>query len=861
MGPAVSSSNEREWRRLPLTRVLVLGAVAFALAFFWLCAALPASAAQTSPPGAAAAKPPDKLVIDADTLIYDRDKNTVTAQGSVQLFYQGRILQADRVVYNRATKHVYAEGHAKMTDEHGDVVYGTRFELSENFRDGFIDSVQALTADKTRFASPRGERVNGDVTILDKASYTACEPCKDHPDRPPFWQVRATKIIENQQTHTVYYEGAQMLVWGFPVFYMPYFSSPDSTVNKQTGLLAPQFVSGSALGYGISIPYFINLAPNYDLTVIPTYLSRQGVLGEIDWRQRLDNGQYSVKMVGIDQQQPDAFATYPYGAGGQQDRGSIETKGNFFVNQNWQFGWNATWLSDKFFANDYKLQGIDFSNYYFQDIVSSVYLRGQADHSFFDLSAYHFEGTTDNDDNSTLPQAVPVLDYNRVFAVPADRTYGLGGQATVDVNIANITQTNAAFQSTGLQTFDNAYHLYNVCETVVGSKFVNTYYPGACMLRSIAGDYARASGQVSWQRSYIDTIGEVWKPFAFARLDGEGTALNETGSITYASSIGTSTVANSSQAAFFSGGGQGAFARGMAGFGIEYQYPFALTNAWGSQTITPIAQFIVRPSEVMPRIQPNEDAQSLVFDDTNLFAWNKFSGYDRVEGGTRLNYGLQYTANFANGGHANVVAGESIQVAGQNSYTLFDMANTGMDSGLDRRFSNFVASEMIQPTSAPISFLSKQQFDSSTFQLDRFDAIAKASIAGVDGSLDYALYQAQPALGWEYPREGLTGNASYKFLDRWTVNGSLVLDMSRHYYDVPGQETPVLYPIGYSFGFSYKDECTTFNVKYSASVTAPAAFANYAGGPLIYLPATKSQTLMFEIVLRTLGDFKANTGI
>ena len=105
-----------------------------------------------------AAKPPDKLVIDADQLIYDKDKNTVTAVGSVQLFYQGRILQADRVVYNRATKRVYAEGHAKMTDEHGDIVYGSRFELSDNFRDGFIDSVQVLTSDKTRFTSPRIER-------------------------------------------------------------------------------------------------------------------------------------------------------------------------------------------------------------------------------------------------------------------------------------------------------------------------------------------------------------------------------------------------------------------------------------------------------------------------------------------------------------------------------------------------------------------------------------------------------------------------------------------------------------------------------------------------------------------------------
>ena len=93
---------------------------------------------------------------------------------------------------------------------------------------------------------------------------------------------------------------------------------------------------------------------------------------------------------------------------------------------------------------------------------------------------------------------------------------------------------------------------------------------------------------------------------------------------------------------------------------------------------------------MIPKLQPNEDAQSLVFDETNLFAWDKYSGYDRVEGGTRLNYGVQYTANFANGGHANVVGGESIQLAGQNSYTIADAANTGLESGLDKRYSNYV---------------------------------------------------------------------------------------------------------------------------------------------------------------------------
>ena len=861
MGFAVSFSFEFNPRMKRAARTALLLAIAAVAA----CAQLFAgpAAAQTPPPAQSTqAKPPDKLVIDADELVYDKDKNTISAVGSVQLFYQGRVLQADRVTYDRASKRVYAEGHAKMTDEHGDVMYGSRFALSDDFRDGFIDSVQVLTTDKTRFTSPRIERSNGDVTVLEKGAYTACEPCKDHPERPPFWQVRATKIIENQTTHTVYYEDAQLQFWGFPVFYMPYFSSPDATVNKQTGLLAPSLVSGGDLGYGMSLPYFINLAPNYDLTLTPTFLSKQGLLGEVDWRQRLSNGSYNIRAIGMDQEQPGAFPVAPFGAGDARLRGAIESNGSFFLNDMWQFGWNGTWLSDKFFLNDYRLQGINFDTFYFQDIISSVYLRGQSAQSFFDLSAYHFEGTTAYDDNRTLPTAVaPVLDYNRVIDVPADRTNGLGGELTVDVNMANISQTNAAFQSTGLQTFDSAFHLYNVCETQVGTTAVNTYVPGKCLLRGIAGDYTRASGQVSWQRSYIDPIGEVWKPFLFGRLDGEATELNETGSITYASAVGTSTVSNSSQAAFFSGSDQGAFARYMAGAGLEYRFPFTSTSSWGTQTFTPIAQFIARPSEIMPRIQPNEDSQSLVFDDTNLFAWNKFSGYDRVEGGTRLNYGFQYAADFPNGGHANFVGGESIQVAGQNSYTLFDPTGTGLESGLDKKYSNFVFGETLQPFSNPITFMSKQQFDSSTLQLDRFDEILKASYAGINGAVDYALYAAQPALGFEFPREGVSGSVGYNFLTRWSVNGSLVLDMSRHYYDTLGQTTPVLYPVGYTFGVGYKDECTTLNLTYSSNVSQPALFSTFPGGPVILNPSTRNQTLMIKLELRTLGDVRTNVGL
>ena len=169
--------------------------------------------------------------------------------------------------------------------------------------------------------------------------------------------------------------------------------------------------------------------------------------------------------------------------------------------------------------------------------------------------------------------------------------------------------------------------------------------------------------------------------------------------------------------------------------------------------------------------------------------------------------------------------------------------------------------ETLQPFSSPITFMSKQQFDSSTLQLARFDGIAKANFNGVSGAVDYALYAAQPALGFEFPREGLSGSLGYNFLSRWSVDGSLVLDMSRHYYDTLGQTTPIFYPVGYSFGLGYKDECTTLSFRYSSNVSQPAIFSTFPGGPTVLNPSTRNQTLMIQLVLRTLGDVRTNVGL
>ena len=105
----------------------------------------------------------------------------------------------------------------------------------------------------------------------------------------------------------------------------------------------------------------------------------------------------------------------------------------------------------------------------------------------------------------------------------------------------------------------------------------------------------------------------------------------------------------------------------------------------------------------------------LVFDDTNLFSTSKFSGYDRIETGTRANVGLQYTFQANSGGYARFLAGESYQLSGENIYL-----NPGLDpdgnfiytpySGLQTTRSDYVLGVYLAPIDE-FRIISQSRFD------------------------------------------------------------------------------------------------------------------------------------------------------
>jgi LPS-assembly protein len=741
-----------------------------------------------------------QMLVQAVEVDYDYNNSRVSAVGNVQLYYNGTSVEADKVIYDQKTKRLHAEGNIRMTDAEGKITYANIMDLSDDYRDGFVDSLRVDTADATRMAATRSDRSGGNYTVFENGVYTACAPCKDDPKKPPLWQVKGARIIHDQQEKMLYFETAQLEFFGVPLAYLPYFSTPDPTVKRKTGFLMPGFTESSVYGFGVDLPFYWAIAPDYDATFSPRVMSRQGVLLQGEFRQRLENGSYQVRAYGIDQLDRGAFTGQP---GDRQFRGGIDTKGQFALNDKWVWGWDGVLLSDYMFMSDYRLaQYRDPLGSFLNlptEAISQLYLTGVGNRSFFDARTIYFLSFSGN--QQTVPVVHPVVDYSNVINSPI-----VGGEFSYKTNFTSLTREQAVFDP--ITTLANTNGL---CLTASADPMARI--PSQCLLRAIPGTYTRFTAEAQWRRSFTDSAGEIWTPFAIVRADAiDAEITNQPG-------VSNFLPTGSTQAL-----------RVMPTVGLEYRYPFINVQPWGSTTIEPIAQIIIRPNETYAGKLPNEDAQSLVFDASNLFSVDKFSGYDREEGGGRANVGVHATTQFDHGGTVNVLFGQSYQLFGLNSFAVQDMTNTGIDSGLAKPKSDYVASVNYSPNRT-YTFSVRSRLDEQTLNVQRFEAEARANFDRWSVSLTYGNYAPQPDLGYLIRREGLLGSGSVKVAANWVVTGAARWDLAANKLNQ------------YVIGAGYVDDCFVLAANYVTSYSYATATT----------PPILGHAYMLQIGLRTLA--------
>lgn len=730
-------------------------------------------------PGFVEPNPDAQMFLEADELLYNDAANTVTAIGRVTIFYDGYTVEADEVVYDRGQSRVSARGNVVLVEPSGSVLRASSADLSDTLVDGFIDALSVETPEQGFFTARNATRRDGTVTEFEEGTYTACQACEDNPDGPLAWQFHADRITYDENARMVYYDNVRLDFFGIPVIWLPFFAHADPTVTRQTGFLQPGFVHDSKLGFSVSTPYYIALAPNYDLTITPTIHTSQGLQLGAEWRHRLRNGQYSVRASGIRQFGRDEFAGQP---GDVFWRGALATNGDFRLNSRWEAGWNLYLQSDRRYFRDYNLEVGSAS-----EVISDIYLTGLHDRSYLDARVQRIEVTTIDStgtlDSQDQPWALPVIDYDRHFT-PA----GIGGDLQVAANI------------TGLSREDS------YIDTLTINGVPTSSYEG------FNGQQGRASLDLSWRRQFIGPMGQVFTPQVGFRGDMIGYNLGQSANGVIPDS-------------------EGAVFRAMPSVGMEWRWPILATTPTSSHVFEPTAQIIARPDATNVAEVPVEDSQSLVFDASNLFDWDKFSGYDQVEGGVRANIGLRYTGTFDNGLSLSAIIGQSFHLAGENPYaTTNTLIYNEADSGLETDQSDYVAS-LTARMQDRLALTASGRFDEDDFSLERGELIAAASHGRVSGSATYGYLAAQPNRGIDQDEHQITGTAAIQVNDGWRIAGSLRYDLEQSHL------------MGVGAGIAYVCDCFGVGLNYTYTSSA----AN---------DGVSDNRLMLNVSLRTIGGIE-----
>lgn len=355
-------------------------------------------------------------------------------------------------------------------------------------------------------------------------------------------------------------------------------------------------------------------------------------------------------------------------------------------------------------------------------LTSRAFVEGFRGRNYAAVNSFAFQGLRESDKNDESPIILPLADYNFTSEpMFADSVVRL------DANLLALTRTEGR-------------------------------------------DSRRASVVGGWDLPFISPLGDSYKFTTQVQADGywvDGVDPN-------------SDEINPDGSTF-----DGFTGRVFPQLAAEWRYPWVQNNESFSQVIEPIVQVIAAPNGSNPGEIPNEDSRDFEFDDTNLFSLNRFAGLDRVDSGSRVNYGFKWNL-FQGDGSSEAFIGQS--------YALKENDDFSENSGLSDHFSDFVGRVRISPIDE-IDLLYRFRVDDEDFEARRNEVDLTVGPPLLNLSINYLFLSDTNEVDEFDDREELTVRVGTQFSEYWSAFASHRRDLE----EKSSLET--------RFGLTYQDEC------------------------------------------------------
>ncbi len=665
-------------------------------------------------------------LITADEVSYNETMGIVTARGAVEISQGDQVLMADSVSYNIQTDVVTASGNVALLEPSGDVLFSDYAEVTGDLREAFVRDVGVLLTDQSRLAAISAIRTEGNHTELTKAVYSPCELCEKDPTRAPLWQLKARKVLHDQEAQEVTYRDATFEVFGLPVFYTPYFSHPDPTVERKSGLLAPTFGSSNQLGLTAEMPLFLVIDDTSDLTLAPIFLTKELPVLQAEYRRILLQGNFTFAGSGTvaDRVNDDGSTTK------NAFRGHLKTRLDYNFNPTYRGGLQVNATTDDTYLRTYDL-GTPST------FFSEAFVEGFRGRDYVTARMFGFQGLSSEDKTEEIPVALPYL------------------------------------------------QLSHVSDPLIYGSVFNFDASLIDLVRIEGRDTRRLNVLGEWVLPFSSPIGDQYRFTASLQADGYWVSNfdpDDAGNVTPED------------------GGDELAGRIHPQVALMWRYPWVADIGTWQTVFEPIVQGVLATRDNNPERIPNEDSQDLEFDDTNLFAMNRFPGADRVQPGPRVDYGAEWSLLTPDGGSVRFLVGQS--------YRPFDDKGVYPNgSGLESNISNLVGGLRASP--APwLDATWRFSVDTASGSFDRNEIGFSAGIPQLRLNVEYL--QADALLNDQNEeilegRNQIAFGLSSRITENWYAYGS-------HLQDI--QEDRALRTRG---GIRYEDECVAVEAVFERS--------------------------------------------
>ena len=709
--------------------------------------------------------------IESDKIEYLNDSGEIKAIGSVKITRGNFELNADEIVFNQRNNIIEGNGNIIIKERGGPTIMASQFKLSSDLNDGIIKLPSLLTKDGTNISSAYAIRSGGKSIVLKKGIFSPCKKCQNS-NKKASWQVKANRIIYDEVSGNIIYEGAKFELFGFPIFYIPIATHPSPDIKRRSGFLAPEITTSGDLGLSIKTPYFMNLAPNYDLTITPWVVTKGALVAEGEWRQRFKRGRLNfhiiaaslnddfksktvninddwnavinspfnnakelsavnkklvfdyddnthsitnVEVVDKDDSRPSSIAD----SIGYDFRGSFATSGNFQFN-NWNLDFSGKFVSDDTFLRRFNLNDET-------DIKSYLSLSRHWGNAKLEINSIYYSSLLPEKDGSE-PLILPEVK----FSWNPEKII-FGGKSKISINTLGI-------------------------------------------VRKTDGNTYRVSSEIDWERQIINNNGHIFKLNLNIRGDAYRTskkwAPNNSSRLFLANPLGQTRD----------------IYRLLPSVDIEWKLP--LKYDFSNTIIEPIIQIAYSIDSNKNIEIPNEDSISFELNSHNIFTRNRMPGIDLWETGSRINYGFKFSHFFNDSGVFSGLVGQSYKFKNPDSFEK--------GSGLDEKLSDFVLDFLFKPNKE-ITLSYKGRLDDNDIDLRRseLDMLITYSKWGIRAG--HVLLNNVEILNFKEQREARLATF-FNITENWLIQAALR-------YDVVSKNS-----LNNRISAVYIDDCMSFEI-------------------------------------------------